>query len=959
MTVFTAAELSNYRTRPHRSNLKLVIYRPAVILAAEVGIVATEDHATLIPFTNVTSGSYANIRPGMTMYVGTAPGKADLGRVRIKDYATSVYVEVARNSMRWSLNPYLTVVDFYEIWPKYIQEIQSGTSTEHYKDWDIGYSDQNAVMGTLLNVGSHAVCEAGNQVYWGSTGTVQTQGSALSYTWIFGGTTGGSTLDEPGWVTYPTPGNYTTRVEALVTGTSHTDYTYRHVVVLGGDVQPYTKFEFESLDGTRDEGGWHGKFTVHETNDDEVIDGSLVMLYSQTTYGNTEANYGHAEHHRENMLFVGYIIDNSVTYDYRTSSIEFEVASSTGRMKLTDSSSMEIDSVLTSVNWYQIPYLNGKRALYHYLNWHTTVLNCCDVQWSLTDKPLRYVQGEISSIYDLVYKMMSKYLLGEVVADRIGTIWIENHPMSIHDQGSQYETTCEITRQDWKGEVVFDEILTAPINYLEAGGLVYGGITGSIVNDIALTGSYTTVLSGAPGNNLREYFGKPDLIQGYYIGSQDENNVLVGDIFAYKASKYPSVNCALSGWYAGFDISPQQITLLTLNQSDTQRGIVWASKKFLLREMSIDHPNNASLFPELNLHECTEGITGETVPVLAPPIVNTPGFTPGGFVLPPFNPGWPQIPIPSFIPRIPPIVSPPISECIGENPANGPYDTFIRGTYTDEGGSDGWEATADFPCILRAASVANRSTYSLRGIFYKKSGTSWVETTDDDFYDVIAQPPPGSGFSEIIAYKDAVTGDGHLRTGYFDAPVGFECARIILRIYSSDTSFNADYCVTYASWHSDFVNGGSETWSNEFAANESGVFHASATLTFSGTAQSGGWGGLITRLDNVGPLHFRVSVALSGGHTGSTWYLGNQYSWYPLAHYANYYSGSGDPENRATIDIDWQPGGISADYALYAHFLANFPDTSGVAYFEYFISAPASSRIDVQSLYISNICPVP
>ena len=165
MTVFTAAELSNYRTRPHRSNLKLVIYRPAVILAAEVGIVATEDHATLIPFTNVTSGSYANIRPGMTMYVGTAPGKADLGRVRIKDYATSVYVEVARNSMRWSLNPYLTVVDFYEIWPKYIQEIQSGTSTEHYKDWDIGYSDQNGVMGTLLNVGSHAVCEAGNQVY--------------------------------------------------------------------------------------------------------------------------------------------------------------------------------------------------------------------------------------------------------------------------------------------------------------------------------------------------------------------------------------------------------------------------------------------------------------------------------------------------------------------------------------------------------------------------------------------------------------------------------------------------------------------------------------------------------------------------------------------------------------------------------------------------------------------------
>src|SRR4030067_628925 len=107
-------------------------------------------------------------------------------------------------------------------------------------------------MGTLLSVGSHVVCHAGESIYWSSTGTVQTQESGLSYSWVFGGgASGTSNVSDPGWIDYDTSGYYTTRVTALVTGTTHEDTTYRHIVVLGGAVQPYTNFEFESLDGTR------------------------------------------------------------------------------------------------------------------------------------------------------------------------------------------------------------------------------------------------------------------------------------------------------------------------------------------------------------------------------------------------------------------------------------------------------------------------------------------------------------------------------------------------------------------------------------------------------------------------------------------------------------------------------------------------------------------------------------
>ena len=349
----------------------------------------------------------------------------------------------------------------------------------------------------------------------------------------------------------------------------------------------------------------------------------LVMIYRDDYYGDARQSYGGNSPNRSHMLFVGYVIDNSISFDYQDSIMEFEVSSPTGRMKLADSSSMEIDSVLVPTNWYQIPYLNGKKALYHYLRWHTTVLNCCDIRWIADDRPLRYVQGEISSMYDLVHKMLDKYILSEFVSDRQGLLWVENHPKSVNDKETHYAEVLTVDRQDWSGEITFDEIYPKKLSYLEAGGLAYGGITGSIVNDIMLTGSFTTVLSGAPGNNLRDYFGRAEVIQGYYINSQTENNVLVGDMFAHLNATFPAVNIDMSGWYAAMDIAPEEIVKLTLNQGDTRRGLIWNQKPFLIRELSIEHKSNM-LKPSLSLHEVTTGVPGETVPVLPPPSYNTP-----------------------------------------------------------------------------------------------------------------------------------------------------------------------------------------------------------------------------------------------------------------------------------------------------------------------------------------------
>jgi hypothetical protein len=657
------------------------------MMAAQVNDTGITRNATSIDFDSVSSGAYTNVhQSGQTMYVGTQPGKADIGRVRIKAIDGTT-ITVARNSLAWADNLYLTVVDFYEIWPMFIRETQQGTNTTHYKDYDIPYNNQNKVMGTLLSIGPHLVVNQGDQVVWSASGTVQTEGLPLTYGWILGGgtiitgTSSGETLP----VTYNTPGYYTTEVIAYLPSGTY-DSTYRHVIVAGGDVQPYTQFGFDSLDGTRDEGGWVTKVWIKEDVVPEVFEGSLVIITSDDWYGTTKQSIGGNAANRQNILFVGYVVDNSINYDYINSTAEFHVVSPTGRMRLMDNSSMEIDSVVTPTNWYQIPYLTGKKMMYHYLKWHSTALNCCDARWLAADADMYSVQGEVSNLYDICANLMKKYMIGEMVSDRQGTLWFERHPMAVHESTGTYNTILDIDRQDWMNEITFEESFLNQTSYLEMGGLYYSG---------PVTGTWQDVLSGAPGDNLKGSFGKSELIQGHYVHNQGENNQLAGDVLAYKNTTFPAVNIELAGWYSIFDIAPQEILNMTVNLKDTHRGIAWDKKPFLIREMSIDHKTSTNmLLPKLVVHEVTQGLTGESVPIVVAPVPTLPPLP----VLPPFNPTWPPLPgtIPGGV------------DCNGQDDPNGrPIDLSRQGPF-----SLYWDkkvllpgdvAVAYFPCTTLSA----------------------------------------------------------------------------------------------------------------------------------------------------------------------------------------------------------------------------------------------------------------
>src|SRR3989304_7491205 len=156
MSQITASELALLRTRPHSTKLWLSIYKPDTVLSGQVDDANAAVGNNQFAYDN-SSGNFADVRAGMTMLVGTAAGKADVGRIRIRS-ATATVITVSENShINWADNLYLTVLDFFERWPifpKYVLDANTGLVTV-FKDDDVQYTNQNETLGSFVCMGSH------------------------------------------------------------------------------------------------------------------------------------------------------------------------------------------------------------------------------------------------------------------------------------------------------------------------------------------------------------------------------------------------------------------------------------------------------------------------------------------------------------------------------------------------------------------------------------------------------------------------------------------------------------------------------------------------------------------------------------------------------------------------------------------------------------------------------------
>jgi len=649
------SQLSLLRTRPHSTKLWLSIYQPSTVLACQVNDAAIAKGEIEIPYDNVTQGSYTNVRSGMTMRVGTTPGGREKGTIRVRSASSSI-IKVAENShINWADNDYLTIENFFEIYAVFhriIQDPTDETKTIWYMDYDIPYTNQNDVLGTFICMGGHYAGFKDAQVYYTASGTYNVMGESLLYFWNFeGGTPSSSTSHTPGFVTYNTPGHYTTTLVVSGTSSGASDISYRHISIYdrpnSGNNLPILQWEVNDIYGNREQGGYTASIRVYQILPEAVLrEGSLIVIFADDWYGGTKTSIGGNTPNRDSIVFAGYVLNNTIRYNYRDSYMEFEVGSPTEVMKRTEGPAIFVqdhhdpgsapENPDFPSSWVAVKNMNLRRAIYHYFRWHSTVLSCCDFELLGTDRPLQYFDADRTSVFSAVDTLLRGAFVGKLCCDRQGKLWAER---DIYIEPGIAQTSFTIQKSDWMEEPSIEEGVRDPVSYVEVGGVAY---TGS-------TGTFTALMSVAPGTTP-SYRGSLLQIQGLALISQDELNRISGNIWANRNAKYPRVEMRMAGNYRNYDIAPQEKIPLWIQPSDTVRGIVFDPKYFFIEGIRWTYDSqNEFLSPSLSLYELTSGTDGDAVEIPSIPPAED-GFNQPGLVFPKVEiPPFPTVTIPAGV----------------------------------------------------------------------------------------------------------------------------------------------------------------------------------------------------------------------------------------------------------------------------------------------------------------------
>ena len=636
----TNTELTLLRTRPHTSKLWLSIYQPTTTLSARVNDATIAKGEREVTYDNAV-GSYQLIEDGMVLLVGITPGGSEKGRIRVRS-ATSTVLTLAENDhINWEDNDYLTVLNYIEItavFPRIIQDPADDENVIFYKDYDIAYTNQNSELGSFVNMGGHTSIFLENgaaQVYFSASGTYNLLERGIEYAWWFqGATSTGSSVETPGYVTWDTPGHYAVRLNVTATGTSVTDSSYRYVSVYdrpeNGSSNPILSWELVDFVGDRAAGGYTARIRLHEQLGFTLLDNSLVVIMADDWYGDTEQSIGGNRENRQQTLFSGYIKSGTIQYNYASAATEFEVVSPTLIAREIEVFSVSCESKANPATWFEILDMDCKRAAYHYWKWHSTFLKLVDVRFPPTfyDRKIQFFDADRTSLFDAVSAFVESTLFASVVSDRQGTVWIERNVGAIDNAENILETTFSLDKQDWMGEPIIQEQIFDDSSFLEIGGIAYSGST---------TGTSTAYLSAAPGETPG-YWGKLERLQGFALESQDELNILGGNIYANRNMRYPDNQYTLNGNYRNFDIAPIEVLRLYVQENDTQRGIEFNGSPFTIRSMNwVYNGMNGSLYPAITISEVTQGFPGDTLPI--------PEVAPfGGYEVPPFQfPPFPSI----------------------------------------------------------------------------------------------------------------------------------------------------------------------------------------------------------------------------------------------------------------------------------------------------------------------------
>ena len=664
MVVLNAGQLTTLRSHPHGLKFYLCCHVPRYMCYCQVNDAGIAKSARTITYdnsswnTNPSGGNYtfADVRPGTTLYIGLAQGGGEIGRLRIRAMTATTITVAENDDIPWADDLWLMVADVHEPWSIFPRVLpnEGGTDVDIWQDYDIAYTSQDETCKPIPIMGPPAVgflsgTPAALQVYFDGSQSYGLDGATIaSYSWTFpGGSPASSAVATPGNVSWSTAGTYIVRLQVTDSNGKTAD-GYRMVRVydskdpLTGNA-PYTEFEVTGLEGSWSGGGWRVSFTVRDRygrlGTQYFRDNAELILFAEGVAGdgNTLPIPGNATY-RSNMLFRGWVIGETIVKNPFTNEVNFEAEGICGRMSRMEqfSDTFEIPTSGAAAKWYQLENMTVDLAILTHLRWRSTILEITDVfQTGKTAKRIMRQDFTEGMLYDQCQKLMDA-ILGRMCGDKLSTIYMRIDPQVLPTgERGGLDTMFTLTDADWgRSQVELRRAITESVSQIDLAGVYHDGGTDPDVNA-------HPILALAPGT-CPLYNGQYQKVDGLVLEGQAQANQVAGDILSWRNDEYPSIRMPMAGAWTCLDVSPPCWIQWTIATTWTKREISWTNARFIPRAVNIEIDNPGGV-ARVNLElekeaDGPDGITGIYPPTEATEPTGPQEYTPETNPTPPTPP---------------------------------------------------------------------------------------------------------------------------------------------------------------------------------------------------------------------------------------------------------------------------------------------------------------------------------
>lgn len=595
-SALTAGDYTSLRGDNHQIDIFCSVLKPRVLWTAQVndGSIAREE--TVIAWDNGSGLEYNWLERYQTVWVGTAPGLHDVGRVRIKtvssgDGGVTGTLTVGANALDWSNNNHLTFLHNYELWSIFPR---IDNNEVFYKDDDVTYTDQNEEI--------IPVCIAGpNQAGFMSAGSIVfnlpvnaesyavTPGTSINTaaTTVTVRPTTGASVGAPVGGVYPITitqaGQYWVRCR--VEDSNGNQSRQRQVCLFAHSADKSSPnypaiVSSMTLSGDWDNGGWEaGVNVVGPASFTDYPDNSLVVIWQRARYQGVAKNISILDYGK-NILISGYLSRDQIAWDKAAGgNVDFEVITIEAMLRNRFMFSISLASDNNPNKWYEYRNnaLTAGRILHHIYSEHSTLLTVADFIGLTDNGTLRkYADLETGTLYEMGDTLAREHgINAHIVCAKNGRMRLVRDIALLSDSARAAATVfAEWDDPDIVAPVTIVHNPIKRVSFVFYSGLNYNG------TDV------TPIGSTAPGTKPDPEGSSHVQLERQMVPSQAVSNQIAGQVFAKENNPYPEVRITFKGNYLGvLEPNVSGWSEIDVASGDTTRGIIWTDQKLACRNV--------------------------------------------------------------------------------------------------------------------------------------------------------------------------------------------------------------------------------------------------------------------------------------------------------------------------------------------------------------------------------------